>query len=405
MEEIQMKKLLVILAIVGLAVTFAGTTMAAEWNFYGNARMATYYISTEDKQGGAAEPVTGLPIGEQNANVIWDLQGNSRIGAKVKHGDISGYFEYGAGDVQVRKLYGTWDFGAGKLLVGQTYTPSTFFYAGQAAFADDGFFLLGQPYAGRKGMVALEFAGDWGLFKAATIKNDGGDTFGLASADVENYIPKFEVSYSYKADMWFLDAAGGYQYYSVEDTTPIVSGGTGFDEDVSSYLLGAGGGVNFGGFYAKLFGFFGQNLDQYGMGAAGFDGSGFSGGLMLGQSGAQINTNPITGLQSFEDTTSYGGLVVLGYKLNDMVTLEGGISMNIHDTDADFSNEINPVTNLPYEYDDDKAYGFYVQAPLTLADGVFLVPEFGYYDLDDTNLKDVEEGDRWYLGAKWQINF
>jgi hypothetical protein len=402
-----MKKLLVLMAVLGLAVAFTGTAMAAEWNFYGNARMATFYVSTENELPGnnQADPLL-RNISFKDSQMTWDLVGNSRIGAKVKHGDISGYFEYGAssGNANIRKLYGTWDFGAGKLLVGQTYTPTTFFYAGQAAFADDGFFLLGQPYAGRRGQVGLEFAGDWGLFKFSTIKNQGGDTLGIANAETETYIPKFEASYSYKADMWFLDVAGGFQQYTVEDKLTRT-----FDEDITSYLLGGGGGVNFGGFYGKLFGFYGQNLDPYGMGSAGFNGTGgFTGGLMLGQSGPVIERrlNALgVEIPSLEDTNSYGALIVLGYKLNDMVTFEAGASFNTHTTDADFSEVNDAITGLPVKYDDDSAYGLYLQVPLTLADGMFLVPEAGYYDLDDTNLKDFSEGTRWYVGAKWQINF
>ncbi len=41
-----MKKLTILLALVAL-VCFSAPAMAVDWNFYGNARMATYYESTD----------------------------------------------------------------------------------------------------------------------------------------------------------------------------------------------------------------------------------------------------------------------------------------------------------------------------------------------------------------------
>jgi len=49
-------------------------------------------------------------------------------------------------------------------------------------------------------------------------------------------------------------------------------------------------------------------------------------------------------------------------------------------------------------------YSFYVQAGITLAKGVYLYPEIGYWTQDQNNAGD--SGDEvWYGGAKWQINF
>ncbi|MBC8247466.1 MAG: hypothetical protein H8E81_07765, partial [Deltaproteobacteria bacterium] len=96
------------------------SALAAEWSFYGSARMATYWIG--DDPGGDGESDEGLQ---------WSLAGNRRIGANVKNGAIGDRFEYGTG-VNVRHLYGTWDFGNGVLLIGQAYTPlGSYFYSNQ----------------------------------------------------------------------------------------------------------------------------------------------------------------------------------------------------------------------------------------------------------------------------------
>jgi len=52
----------------------------------------------------------------------------------------------------------------------------------------------------------------------------------------------------------------------------------------------------------------------------------------------------------------------------------------------------------------DKTAAYYIQAAVTLAPGVFVVPEIGYWDLFD-DIAGNDEGDFWYAGAKWQIDF
>lgn len=51
---------------------------------------------------------------------------------------------------------------------------------------------------------------------------------------------------------------------------------------------------------------------------------------------------------------------------------------------------------------------YYVQLPITLADGVFIVPEIGNYDFGDlkvTGAADTKLGSLLYYGFKTQINF
>jgi hypothetical protein len=46
-----------------------------------------------------------------------------------------------------------------------------------------------------------------------------------------------------------------------------------------------------------------------------------------------------------------------------------------------------------------------VNAPtvITLAPGVYVIPQAGYYYMDDTTSKD--QGYQWHVGVKWQIDF
>ena len=152
-----MKKLFIIFAVLFLAAP----VMAADWNFYGSARMATYW---DDRDFGDGLNAAGTD--DEDADLIWDFQGNSRIGATVKAENVSGRFELGlkgsgAGDVDVgtRRLFGVWDFGAGKLKVGKDYTPLDQFISGQVFDEDWGLVGQGFMYARRPGQVALSFGG------------------------------------------------------------------------------------------------------------------------------------------------------------------------------------------------------------------------------------------------------
>ena len=53
-------------------------------------------------------------------------------------------------------------------------------------------------------------------------------------------------------------------------------------------------------------------------------------------------------------------------------------------------------------------FEYYLQAAITMAKGVYLIPEVGlrdYGDLEGDVEGKVDLGSLWYAGAKWQINF
>ncbi|MDT8273254.1 MAG: hypothetical protein RRA35_08675, partial [Desulfomonilia bacterium] len=121
-----MRKFLVFLLVTGLVFCISAPISAQEqtlearlkaleetigcWVFYGSARYTTFY---NDKN---------LSADSDDAGTTWALQGNSRIGARVNKDKITGRFEYGTG-VNLRVLYGAYDFGDGTFLIGQDYTP------------------------------------------------------------------------------------------------------------------------------------------------------------------------------------------------------------------------------------------------------------------------------------------
>jgi hypothetical protein len=337
-------------ASLALVAGFAMTAAAADWNFYGSARMAQFFTNTEGIDG---------PLDVDNFDM--DLQGNSRIGANVKVSDeLSGRFEYGTG-VNVRLLYGTWDFGGGALTVGQAYSPLNMFVSNQVFGGDTDLLNVGGVYSGREPMLQLKFDG----FKIALLKLNNADDVGGV---VENTMPAIEASYAYSQDNWNVKAAFGYQSYETHHIS-------GVEIDVDSYVVALSGGVNFGALYLGANGYVGENGGN--LIALNTTGTGFSGDGLAGINAAGTDT---------DDNDIMGIVFVIGGKINDMFSVEAGYGYA--------EQELDSMT------DADEVSSYYLQSTITFAPGVFVVPEIGMIDNEESGQTEVT-----YFGAKWQINF
>jgi len=399
-----MKKLTIIALVVAITAVFAVTAMANEWNLYGSARMATFYTSQDYSDGNAfaGRTVGTDQFGRDSVDKLnWELQGNSRIGATVKGDIIDAQFEFAVtsdgsgGNVGTRRLYGVWKFADDwGIKVGKDYTPITFFLSGQVFDGDQGLKNVGQAYGFRRGQLALEGHG----FKVALIS----PTAGVLTREVplgatvrqttENYIPKIEASYQFNlSDAMSLHAFGGYQAYKLYQSTTTAGGAVlDADDDVSSYMAGVGANLGFGPFFVK------PQVSWYRNGAA-------AGWLSanLGLGGPQRNGVPISQAPVLDvtgglvDVDSLMAMLAIGFSPAEMLRLEAGAGYLYSDYD-------NGAENTYMEY--------YLQAVVTLAKGVYIVPEVGFRDFGDfeTNnplVPDINLGDLWYAGAKWQIDF
>lgn len=330
-----MKKLFVLFVAIAMAGVFPASAIAADWNFYGSARMRTFWQSTEE-------------AGKDDVKEWdWDLQTNSRLGATVKTNDvIGGGFELGSnqGDIYTRKLYGTWDFGGGKLLVGQTYTPLVAFYSDQAWGNDEGLLNYGDLYGGRQPMLQVSMNN----FKLALIKPS---TAALEGDATDKMIPKIEGSFHKKMnEALSLNFFAGFNTVEVND-----------EDDINSYAVGVGAIHKMGPWTLKGKVHYAQNPGNYGLAGKG----------------------SCRSYRGNDDSTSFGAIGVLEYKMDDMFTFQGGYGFAEHEVGSD----------------DDDVDSLYFQAKIDLAPGFFVVPEFGWAD-QGNNGKDIT-----YAGAKWQINF
>ena len=369
-----MKKIILIIAALAL---LASPAMAVDWNFYGSARMATYYNSRDYNNGTFADldagGLTQQPGEDEDDQVQWDLQTNSRLGATVKAENISGQFEVAlrqgssGGDetVNTRRIFGTWDFGAAKLKVGKDYTPVKQFISGQVFAGDAGLLGNGAAYGGREGQISLRFGG----FEIAAITNKTGGLRGIDTGDVDDYLPKMEAEFGMSFDTWNFKAIGGFQWYQIED-----GGAAKEDIDVTSWILGLDAGVNFGPVYVK---------------------AGVSGGTNMANAGwaGAVAGASYDGDDDTDDVDTIQAALIAGFKFTDQLTFEAGAGYNDNDSDA------------PGE-DDSDVWAYYLQAVITLAPGVNIIPEAGYYNYgDEFGGTGKDAGEQFYIGGKWQIDF
>ena len=299
-----MKKLMVIVAALAM---ITGSAYAADWNFYGHARVSTFYADVD----GAADGVFSE-----------GLQGNSRVGANVKVNDeLTGKFEFGASEstVNTRVIWGEWNFGGGSFGVGQNYTPLNLFYSNQVYGGDADLLNTGGVYSGRNPMLRLKF----GDFQIAAVKPSAGNID----------VPTIEAKYALNLGAAKIAFAGGY------DVGP--------DNGDSAWVLALGAKLNLGGFSLGGNIYTGDNAEA-----------------MMWTEGA--------------GDSSLGYILVAGFTVNDMFKLELGYGHVEGDNSLD-------------------AESYYVQAPITLAPGVYVTPEIGRTDINDVDTD--------YFGAKWQINF
>jgi hypothetical protein len=321
----------------------------------------------------------------------WALQGNSRIGAHVKMNDngIGGRFEYGTG-VNLRLLYGTWNFGPGTIKIGQDYTPTTFWPSNQVWGTDNDLIGAGDPYDGRQPQIALSVGGfEIALISPHTVipagyrsNSTSVSTVTVGGVDytavtttpqvlgsVETTFPKIAANYKFKTDMFYVNGFAGYNSFIIESNF-------GRDETFNSGILGVNFGVTPGPFYFKSTIFYAMNPLEYGLSELG--------------SGVAVNVAIDTaGNITVDDVKSWGVLGVVGFAINDMLALEAGWGMTEYELDVSHSSS---STDMSY----------YANAVINLAPGFFVVPEIGFIDREDQLTND---NDTFYFGAKWQINF
>ncbi len=378
------------------ALFFSGIAVAADWDFYGSARVSTFYTKFEKDPFTSASAALGLSNETDTESYEENLCGNARVGAKVTVSDsLTGLVEFGAlgGNANVRVLWGEWSFGKGSLGVGKNYTPLIFPYSNQvynvSGFnkGDTNMSYFGMLYGDRKPMIQLKMGG----FRIALVQPN---TLVYATPTyVAPYyvpvnqpattvrLPSIQARYQYDFNWGHLGVAAGYQTFDVKENNDSY--------EVESYILGAGGQFNWGPAYFKGNIWGGQNVGQMvnilvntslystynsiSNSKTDLDGDGFG---LARWDGTQII-----------DKESICGLVVAGLEIRRGLYLEAGCGYVSTKLDTDDASTDDCLT-------------VYLQSTIFLAPGVSLTPEIGQCDFRQNDQSKLT-----YAGLKWQISF
>jgi hypothetical protein len=372
----EMKKLFAVL----LVLLFAAPAIAADWNFYGSARVATFYTVRERSS-----------FENEDVDLNHSLQGNSRVGANVKADKISGRFELALrgndrGDVagggpastagtgtddgaRTRLIYGDWNFADKSYLrIGKDYSILDFTSVSNQVYGADNDLTGLAPTGYRINQVTLKMGG----LEFSLAQPNTSYTYLSNTQEDDAKYPKLEAAYTLALDKVSFKFGGGFNWVESNDIT-------GSREDIYAYQLAAMVKLALGAFYANAAGFYGQNITN---GAWSLDG--------LGQVNAYSTAGNDDG--DLEDSISYGGGGEVGLNFSDTLAfgVGGGYRVDNQKAAADETEDwYNVYANLTYK----------------IAPGFKITPEVGYIDRQDNFTTGRSEGYDWYAGLQWRIDF
>ena len=370
------------------------TAPAKELEVYGSVRVWTYW-QTFDKENATA---TGNRF--DDSDLIWGLDdGSSRFGVRFKSGKVGANIEIRPRDRQrvrdrtltiggemdlLRHWYGSYDLGFGTFIVGQTWAPTynpicKECLLGGSILDNYGDTGLSSRLPGLQ--LHIPIPALKGLFKFALLTphtDFGGQVLPAPYSDVDTTIPKIEASLSGAFGPLSFMVRGGYNTF---DEASITTDDT---QSVDSWVFAGDLTYSIGSFYVRGTGYLGQNLTVYGVGAA--------------ASAMGLFPQAFVG-NTIEDVDNWGWFGVVGYKFNDLLSIEAGYGMRHSELD-------NPVTGFTGE---DEASAFVVFLPISITPAFIITPEILWTDEGDltssTTGLTTDRGNRLYYGIYWRIDF
>jgi hypothetical protein len=228
----------------------------------------------------------------------------------------------------------------------------------------------------------------FGLFQTGQLGADGSSSVGndpripgTWDSDTDVMIPQIQVSYDVNFGPAAVKFIGGYNTYD-----EVYWSGTGatseITESIDSWVLGGEVQTNFGPFTIMWQIHYAQNPSAY-KGRA-----------------SSIGLDPTYDAtsNSIEDVSQWGTFGRFLYKMSDMITWELG---------GGYADAKRDQTGG--EVDDDALF-VYLNAQIFLTKTFRFTPEVGFFDLRTRTpvgspTQQVEQGDEWYWGAYWRIDF
>ena len=392
MKKVLLTLIAVLMAVPAFAIEVYNNGSDTTVDIYGTIRGYVGYGWAENSA--TANGVTTTSV--NGDDMMYGLQGNSRLGVRFKVGQFSGNVEIGANEptltnsysqggsgIGFRHAWGAYDFGAGgKLLVGKTSTPTEMGGWSSDVFDNDGGLngFGGNPTGDRRFQVQYSIAG----FQIALVHDDNPSlTTGFADRSTtltgQAYIPRLSAAYNgnYDFNSVKLKFKLGATYTAVNGalTDPTVVNDNSRWDTIHAFKIVAGIRPTFlgGKLWVSAQGAYGQNTDVFNQGKVGYSTGGFA---------TASFTAPISGDRNSYNI-EYGGLMAeVGYKITDMlgVVLGGGYQR----TNYIGKSQYTATTGMLYGVD---SYAVYFQVPITVNKYLSFHPQVTWYETVNASSK------------------
>lgn len=361
-----MKKVLLTL----IAVLMAVPAFAIE--VYNNGENAVDIYGTLRGYIGYGHGVDGVSDTTDD-NFLYGIQGNSRIGVRLKVGNFSGQVELGAveatlygrstgSNVGLRQAWGAYSFGnAGALLAGKTDTPTAMGgFISDIMDTDGGLNGFGGSTTGsRRFQIQYNVAG----LSIALIENDMayGPGVSYGYTDGGETIPRLGLSYTYKNPSLLVKVAATYS--ALNGTIKLngtINAPVSDTRWATVHAFGVALGLKptfmDGKMWLSVLARYGMNEELYGEAK-----TVYNGGLMahssIGNVGVQADG-------TVDNVQRAAVALELGYNVNDMIAVIVGGGYQHSMIDA-----------LTYDVG---SYAVFLQAPIKISGNFALIPQFTY---------------------------
>ena len=359
-----MKKVLLTL----IAVLMAVPAFAIE--VYNNGENAVDIYGTLRGYIGYGHGVDGVSDTTDD-NFLYGIQGNSRIGVRLKVGNFSGQVELGAveatlygrstesnvSNVGLRQAWGAYSFGnAGALLAGKTDTPTAMGgFISDIMDTDGGLNGFGGSTTGsRRFQIQYNVAG----LSIALIENDMayGPDVSDGYTDGGETIPRLGLSYTYKNPSLLVKVAATSSALNGTINAPV-SDTRWATVHAFGVALGLKPTFMDGKMWLSVLARYGMNEELYGEAK-----TVYNGGLM-----AHSSIGDYVGVQAdgtVDNVQRAAVALELGYNVNDMIAVIVGGGYQHSMIDA-----------LTYDVG---SYAVFLQAPIKISGNFALIPQFTY---------------------------
>lgn len=363
-----MKKVLLTL----IAVLMAVPAFAIE--VYNNGENAVDIYGTLRGYIGYGHGVDGVSDTTDD-NFLYGIQGNSRIGVRLKVGNFSGQVELGAveatlygrstgSNVGLRQAWGAYSFGnAGALLAGKTDTPTAMGgFISDIMDTDGGLNGFGGSTTGsRRFQIQYNVAG----LSIALIENDMAHSIKESKEsgpDVSGYndggetIPRLGLSYTYKNPSLLVKVAATYSALNGTINAPV-SDTRWATVHAFGVALGLKPTFMDGKMWLSVLARYGMNEELYGEAK-----TVYNGGLIAHSSIGKYVRVQEDG--TVDNVQRAAVALELGYNVNDMIAVIVGGGYQHSMIDA-----------LTYDVG---SYAVFLQAPIKISGNFALIPQFTY---------------------------